>query len=70
MICVSKMLSRQKITDGLAAAKAADYSLRRWSARTRFVTDGNLPVHTCLLELITTVLNFKKRLMRLKKSHA
>jgi transposase len=38
------ILHRQKITDGSATAKALDYSLRRWSALTRFVSDGQLPV--------------------------
>lgn len=37
-------LNRQKITDGSATAKALDYSLRRWGALTRFVTDGQLPI--------------------------
>jgi transposase len=38
------MVHRQKIPDGSATAKALDYSLRRWSALTRFVCDGQLPV--------------------------
>ena len=38
------LLTRQKITDGTATAKALDYSLRRWQALTRFVSDGQLPV--------------------------
>ncbi len=38
------ILNRQKITDGSATAKALDYSLRRWGALTRFVSDGQLPV--------------------------
>jgi transposase len=38
------ILHRQKITDGSATAKALDYSLRRWSALTRFVSEGQLPV--------------------------
>ncbi len=38
------LLTRQKITDGSATAKALDYSLKRWSALTRFVDDGRLPV--------------------------
>ena len=38
------VLHRQKITDGSATAKALDYSLRRWGALTRFVTDGQLPI--------------------------
>jgi transposase len=38
------IVNRQKITDGSATAKAIDYSLRRWVALTRFVTDGQLPI--------------------------
>ena len=38
------LLTRQKITDGSATAKALDYSLKRWTALTRFVDDGHLPV--------------------------
>jgi transposase len=38
------VVHRQQITDGSATAKALDYSLRRWSALTRFVADGHLPV--------------------------
>ena len=38
------ILNRQQITDGSATAKALDYSLRRWGALTRLVTDGHLPV--------------------------
>jgi transposase len=38
------VLQRQKITDGSATARALDYSLKRWSALTRFVDDGQLPI--------------------------
>jgi hypothetical protein len=38
------LLTRQKIADGSATAKALDYSLRRWVALTRFADDGRLPV--------------------------
>jgi transposase len=38
------LLTRQKITDGSATAKALDYSLKRWTALTRFAGDGHLPV--------------------------
>ncbi|MER1021606.1 IS66 family transposase [Pseudomonas aeruginosa] len=38
------LLTRQKVTDGTATARALDYSLRRWQALTRFVGDGHLPV--------------------------
>jgi transposase len=37
-------LQRQKLPDSSATAKALDYSLRRWTALTRFVDDGQLPV--------------------------
>jgi hypothetical protein len=37
-------VNRQKITDGSATAKALDYSLRRWGALTRFVSNGQLPI--------------------------
>jgi transposase len=35
---------RQKIPDGSATAKAIDYSLNRWTALTRFIDDGQLPI--------------------------
>ena len=38
------LLQRQRVSDGGAAAKALDYSLRRWVALTRFVEDGRLPI--------------------------
>jgi hypothetical protein len=38
------ILNRQKITDGSATAKALDYSLRRWGALTRFISNGQLPI--------------------------
>lgn len=38
------LLTRQKVTDGSATAKALDYSLKRWVALTRFAGDGRLPV--------------------------
>ncbi len=44
------LLTRQKITDGSATAKALDYSLKRWSALTRFVDDGRLPVDNNWIE--------------------
>ena len=37
-------LQRRQITDGSATARALDYSLRRWSALTRFLADGQLPI--------------------------
>jgi hypothetical protein len=36
-------LQRQMATDGTAMAKAIDYSLGRWRALTRFISDGQLP---------------------------
>jgi transposase len=44
------LLTRQKITDGSATAKALDYSLKRWGALTRFVGDGRLPVDNNWIE--------------------
>ena len=44
------LLIRQKITDGSATAKALDYSLKRWSALTRFVDDGRQPVDNNWIE--------------------
>jgi transposase len=44
------LLTRQKITDGSATAKALDYSLKRWAALTRFVDDGRLPVDNNWIE--------------------
>ena len=35
---------RHKVPDGSATAKAIDYSLRRWTALTRFLDDGDLPI--------------------------
>ena len=44
------LLTRQKIPHGSATAKAMDYSLKRWSALTRFVDDGRLPVDNNWIE--------------------
>ena len=35
---------RQKIPDGSATARAIDYSLNRWTALSRFLDDGDLPI--------------------------
>ena len=43
-------LQRQKLPDSSATAKALDYSLRRWSALTRFVDDVQLPVDNNWIE--------------------
>ncbi|MET3373343.1 hypothetical protein ABIC89_002405 [Variovorax boronicumulans] len=34
---------RQRVPDGSATARAIDYSLKRWSALTRYIDDGDLP---------------------------
>ena len=43
-------LHRQKATDGTAMAKAIDYSLKRWAALTRFLTDGAVPIDNNWIE--------------------
>ena len=43
-------LQRQKLPDSSATARALDYSLRRWTALTRFVDDGQLPVDNNWIE--------------------
>jgi transposase len=35
---------RQVVPDGSATAKAIDYSLKRWTALTRYIDDGDLPI--------------------------
>ena len=37
-------LQRRQITDGSATVRALDYSLKRWSALTRLLDDGQLPI--------------------------
>jgi transposase len=44
------LLQRQKITDGSATARALDYSLKRWTALTRFLEDGQLPIDNNWIE--------------------
>jgi transposase len=44
------LLTRQKVPHGSATAKALDYSLKRWTALTRFVDDGRLPVDNNWIE--------------------
>jgi transposase len=44
------LLNRQKITDGTATAKAFDYSLKRWTALTRFLDDAQLPIDNNWIE--------------------
>ncbi|CAM5375048.1 Transposase OS=Stutzerimonas stutzeri OX=316 GN=UIB01_22890 PE=4 SV=1 [Stutzerimonas stutzeri] len=43
-------LQRQKLPDSSATARALDYSLRRWTALTRFIDDGQLPVDNNWIE--------------------
>lgn len=43
-------VKRHKLPDSSATAKALDYSLRRWTALTRFVDDGQLPVDNNWIE--------------------
>jgi len=43
-------LQRQKLPDSSATARALDYSLRRWTALTRFVDDGQLPADNNWIE--------------------
>ena len=38
------LAQRQRVPDGSATAKALDYSLKRWSALTRYLDDGQLPI--------------------------
>lgn len=45
-----KALQWQKLPDSSATAKALDYSLQRWTALTRFVDDGQLPVDNSWIE--------------------
>ena len=44
------LLQRQQITDGTATAKALDYSLKRWTALTRFLDDGRIPIDNNWIE--------------------
>ena len=41
---------RRRVPDGSATAKAIDYSLRHWTALTRNLLDGNVPVDNNHLE--------------------
>ena len=43
-------LERSRVPDGSAIAKAIDYSLNRWVALTRFLSDGNVPIDNNHLE--------------------
>ena len=44
------LLQRQQVAGNSATAKALDYSLKRWSALTRFMDDGQLPVDNNWIE--------------------
>jgi len=44
------LLQRRQITDGSATAKALDYSLKRWTALSRFLGDGQLPIDNNWIE--------------------
>ena len=44
------LLHRQKVTDGSATAKALDYSLKRWTALTQFLDNGQLPIDNNWIE--------------------
>jgi hypothetical protein len=44
------LLQRRQITDGTATAKALDYSLKRWTALTRFLEDGRIPIDNNWIE--------------------
>ena len=44
------VLQRQQVAGNSATAKALDYSLRRWSALTRFVDDAQLPADNNWIE--------------------
>jgi hypothetical protein len=41
---------RQKIPNGSATAKAIDYSLKRWAALTRYLSDGQIPIDNNWIE--------------------
>jgi transposase len=44
------ILQRQKVTDGTGIANALDYSLKRWTALTRYLDDGTVPADNNWLE--------------------
>lgn len=41
---------RKLVSEGLAIAKALDYSLKRWEALTRYLVDGHVPIDNNWLE--------------------
>ena len=44
------LLQRRQVTDGTATAKALDYSLKRWTALTQFLDNGQLPIDNNSIE--------------------
>ena len=38
------LIHRQKVPDGSGTARALDYSLKRWTALTRYLDDGMVPI--------------------------
>jgi hypothetical protein len=38
------LIHRQKVPDGSGTARALDYSLKRWTALTRYLDDGAVPI--------------------------
>jgi len=44
------VLTRQKVPDNSATAKALDYSLKRWAALVRFAEDGQVPIDNNWIE--------------------
>jgi len=44
------LLQRRQVTDGTAIAKALDYSLKRWTALTQFLSNGQLPIDNNWIE--------------------
>jgi transposase len=44
------LLQRQQATHGTATAKALDYSLKRWTALTQFLSNGQLPIDNNWIE--------------------
>ena len=44
------MAHRPQISDGSAGAKAMDYTIKRWTALTRFLDEGQLPIDNNLIE--------------------
>lgn len=44
------VLTRQKVPEGSAIARALDYSLKRWGALTPFAEDGQLPIDNNWIE--------------------